>query len=300
MQVCHACGNECADTAKFCSECGTRLVQETGSVDPVAHGPSDTLETSRTAAPVTMAAHERAIRVVEVASQPSPAFATPQTPLPPDEMVETAPQTQPAFPPVTLAKEGDLSAVRKPALIGALFGVVVAVAAGTWLTQIVSRTTPHIASTAPSAPLPSTATPARPSPAPTGLPAYAAPSAKVMARAQAPANAAVAQPKTISKPAIHPGTMSKTPAPPTTRAAAAAPALREHTRPVAVATAQPDAGKNDWYTGLKAELNSCNTDQSGFFARMVCKTRAQNRYCNGHWNAVPECPHTVERTAADK
>jgi hypothetical protein len=43
-----------------------------------------------------------------------------------------------------------------------------------------------------------------------------------------------------------------------------------------------------WYSDLKAELSRCQT-KDNFVSKGLCKSRAVDRYCEGHWDAVKEC-----------
>lgn len=50
--------------------------------------------------------------------------------------------------------------------------------------------------------------------------------------------------------------------------------------------AQPKAAPG-WHEALKAQLREC--EKKSYFPRTWCQDQAKRQYCEGHWNAVPEC-----------
>lgn len=305
MQVCHACGNACADTAKFCPECGTHLLLPIDEMAPPAHierpvhemQPTHLVDADRFSAdepiypdPAQQAesSAKRAIRVVNIPATPSPTLANAQQSVL-SHYEAMQPELSVQIPPKPFARR-KFTWLRSPLLIGTVLGLIVAAAAATWLTQVISRTTPHLAPTGIPTYAVTPGDPRHPAPAPTGLPAYAAPSAKVIARAQATSTTPTQ--KQAPKPATHP---TQSPKAESATASDSSHPPREHGRQSASAAAPTSPAKGDWYASLKEDLNNCTTEQSGFFARMVCRTRAQNRHCDGHWNAVPECPHVSDK-----
>ena len=292
---CPACGNENQPGAKFCVHCGIVLGTASAPAWTATPASSATGSAPRPAAPVQPV--------------PTPAPAIPRP------VFAAAPPAAPA----TMAAAPAPESTRKAGLmIGIIALVIVLGAVGYFGYRMLStegkETVAVVEPPKPAeTPPPPTATPAADMSATRDTASTAAPASPSMvapspataietSRAIAPAPTGVPLPgrpptapegiKTDSGPTkVTPSKASPKRAPSSGEApssTAAPPATPSPAPSKALAKAPTPAPAPDRWQGMAEAMAQCH--QAPFFSRLACEQRTRNRYCEGYWGQVAQCP----------
>lgn len=266
--LCPACKTETPDDAPFCRQCGLTL-QVNGSTSTASPEPTEATKPRAAAAFFSPCPHCGQ----KVAAG---AKTCPKCGKSPDE----TPVTEEAKPEEQETRRGG----RKGIFI-AIAGVL-AIAGGVALFKGKPADT---SAAAPAAAKPQAST----STAPAGPVAYenekhAAPApqasaAKESGKDRKPAESKAAKPTKADKPEPTP---TKATAPKKDTAKETRETDRVPPREPHPAVAPPKAAPG-WHEALKAQLREC--EKKSYFPRTWCQDQAKRQYCEGHWNAVPEC-----------